>query len=166
MRESILILIVAWSFTLKSKADTVSLELMQGFATHFKESKNYNDSVFKDNLTSTVSLLRIKYKAFSAITLSDSQGDLSFAAIGSYGLLTRPKYSIKGLVGTYILRNDESSVLSGEYGRALPKIKVGPRTWSLTPLVGIETYYHLNKRIDLVGIVTPAFILWGIKYKF
>lgn len=151
----------------KSNASEIKFEVMQGFATHYMKYKGYNDSVFKDDLTSTVTLARISYEGFGLTGLADSQGDLSFALTKEFIHYKTNKMEVKSLIGTYILRNDvDSNIFSQEINSMLLKINVGERRWSVLPLAGIQADFNLVGNVNATILVTPTFTLWGLNLKF
>lgn len=143
------------------QANALDISLVQGFAFHYIESPDYNDSVFKDNLTSTNTLLNISQGNYTLTVLADSQGDLSTAFTYSHNLFYRPNQALNAVVGVYNLRSDK--MLGDSIVAMFPTVSIGDRSFSITPLAGLEYQYKLNETIFLDALVTPAFILFGVK---
>lgn len=163
MKNLILTLGLLIAQTQVVKAKDLSLELFQGFAYHYEASKYYNDSVFKDNHTSTNTLIRFKYDGFALTSLADSQGDMSFAATYSKTFYNKGQFSIDYTLGLYILRGEKLPEFM--FITQFPTINMGKRGFILSPLAGLELEYKLNNTLSLTGLVTPAFTLFGLKLK-
>lgn len=152
-------ILISLAFTKKGHA--LEIALVQGFAFHYTESPDYNDSVFKDNLTSTNTLLNISQGNYTLTVLADSQGDLSTAFTYSHNLFYRPNQNLNAVMGVYNLRSDK--MLEDSIVTMFPAVNIGDRSFSITPLVGLEYQYKLNETISLDALITPAFTLFGVK---
>lgn len=143
------------------RASAAELSLTQGFAYHYRSSKNYNDSVFRDNKTSTNSLATLSFDRLDFTLLSDSQGDLSGAVTHRTHMATHRLLSLDLIAGVYIIRNDGNKVISE---LELPSVDFGHRSWTFTPLFGVEAKFRLTNRTNVAILATPAFTLGGIQW--
>lgn len=162
-----LILILTILSTNQAFSKDFKFELMQGFATHYMSFKGYNDSVFKDNLTSTVTLGKLTYKGYGLTGLSDSQGNLSLALTKESLIYTRKALNVYTTLGAYILRNDaDSGIMAEEVNNILPQIQVKDRRFTVLPLAGVQADYSFSKNLKGTILITPTFTLWGLKVQF
>lgn len=160
----IAILCVVSMITKESQAKGLKINLSNGFARHFAPSKNYNDSVFKDNLTSTNTILTLSYKGVDFSGLSDSQGNLSFALTNNVLLDDNDMFKMYFTWGTYILRKEGANLLPS-IDAISPDLRVGDRTWAFTPLLGMSFDIPLTDLISTDVMITPAFLIFGLKIK-
>lgn len=140
------------------QAKALEISLVQGNATHFTKSYQYNDSIFKDNLTSTNTLISLEHNNIGLTILADSQGNLSFAS--TYINKLSKRFSL--VSGIYFLRSDKlpSDNLITSF---TPSLDIGKRTFSLTPLVGLKHEIVLTNSFSFETLLTPNFILFGLK---
>lgn len=143
-------------------AKAIEVKLTQGLAFHYQPSLAYNDSIINDNRTSTNTLLTISQGKYSFTILADSQGDTSMALIRSISLSER--FSLVG--GLYLLRDKALRKYEPQAPILLfPNFNVGPRSFLITPLVGLQHTIKLSDKWSLDTLITPAFVLCGITIK-
>lgn len=151
-------------FISQTRANALEINLVQGFAYHYNEYVEYNDSVFKDNKTSTNTLLTLSHNKFSFAVLSDSQGDLSTALYYSQGVYKNKRNYLNTVVGIYNIRSDKIFSTSPNL-ISFPSFNIGRREFHITPLAGLEYSYQINKDVSFSALITPAFTLVGLKLK-
>ena len=139
----------------------IKIDALVGYAYHYKESPNFNDKTFSDNKTSDVLLLRATYKSVSLLALNDSQGNFSAALIDSKSLY-RGRVNLSTIYGLYLMRNDKQEHTKAT-GMSLPEFSIGPRDFSMVPLVGLQLDIPVTDRIEFTTVFTPLFTLAGIK---
>lgn len=138
-------------------------ELIQGHAFHFMPSELYNDSIFKDNRTSTNTLLRISSGAYGFTILSDSQGFGSFALDKRFETQLSARTSVGLTLGVYLMRESYEGLIQEPFDRIIPKLKLEGRSFYALPLLGLNLDYKLTEHFSLSAMATPTFILFGLK---
>jgi hypothetical protein len=143
-------------------AKALEIKLTQGHAVHFMASDMYQDNIFNDNLTSTNTLLTIQHSNYALTLLSDSQGKGSAAL--TYNTKLSSQFTL--VAGLYLLRDKD--ILKYEPKSPIllfPSFSVGPRSFLITPLIGIQHSLPLTRSVSLDTLISPAFVLVGLTIK-
>ena len=143
-----------------NNAKSIEVEVLVGYAHHYNKMHTYNDITFNDNKTSDIALLRLTYNKLSLNLLSDSNGNFSIAPTYNTSLIKNNYFNVTFISGLYIMRDDNYMYSNLN---VLPQLNVANRAFSIMPLIGLQTDVKITKSLDFTSVITPTFILIGIK---
>lgn len=144
-----------------------ALELRTGITYHLIKNSLLNDRQFNDDKTTINFGISQGFNDIHFLVLYDSFSYMSFMTFKNYEIKRTNSLKVSLNYGLYVnrLKTNEENLNNPWFIDKGLKISINKRKFALTPIIGLESSFLINKDIHFNILITPGFIYGGFTFK-